>query len=95
MLWVFAIALTPWSAFHHHQTVNEPVEKHCTHKFHVKTSQEVCLVCSAHFEKHYILSETLYTTYLNSQLLFKSNLVLPSAYTELIFTSLRGPPALS
>ncbi|RZK97951.1 MAG: hypothetical protein EOO89_32680, partial [Pedobacter sp.] len=67
MLWVFSLAITPWSALHHHAESHvDVVEKHCTHKFHLKTSQENCLICKAHFEKNYTLSEQLEITYLDS-----------------------------
>lgn len=95
MLWVFAVALTPWSIFHHHETVNEPVEKHCTHQFHVKTSTETCLMCAAHFEKHYFISNNAYVTYLNVQFVFKTQQAVSSAYAQLISTSLRGPPSFT
>ena len=95
MLWVFALALTPWSAFHHHNQVNESIEKHCTHNFHVKTSQENCLICSAHFEKHYVISGTIFTTCLHSKLVFKNRSVVSGTYAQLISTALRGPPSFS
>ena len=96
MLWVFSLAITPWSALHHHAIVNEgPVEKHCTHKFHVKASQESCLICKAHFEKNYTISDQLIVTYLESYLLKREVLAPSSAYSALISTSLRGPPHTS
>ena len=96
MLWVFSLAITPWSALHHHDNSHEgPVEKHCTHKLHLKTSQENCLICKAHFEKNYTLSDQLTVTYLESSLLTRAILAPSSAYTALISTSLRGPPATS
>ncbi len=96
MLWVFSLAITPWSALHHHADSHEgPAEKHCTHKLHLKTSQENCLICKAHFEKNYTLSEQLTVTYLESTLLKRIALAPSSAYTALISTSLRGPPLSS
>lgn len=95
MLWVFAIALTPWAALHQHKQVNESVEKHCTHKFHVKTSKDNCLICSAHFEKHYVFTESIFTTYLHSKVVFKHKLLISGAYAQLISTALRGPPSFS
>jgi hypothetical protein len=96
MLWVFSLAITPWSALHHHANLHEgPVEKHCTHKLHLKSSQESCLICKAHFEKNYTLSEQLTVTYLESFLIARVVIAPSSAYTALISTSLRGPPVSS
>lgn len=93
MLWVFSLAITPWSALHHHAESHESVvEKHCTHKLHLKTSQENCLICKAHFEKNYTLSEQLSVTYLERSLVTRVVLAPSTAYTALISTSLRGPP---
>jgi len=95
MLWVFSLAITPWSALHHHAESNEgAVEKHCTHKLHLKTSQENCLICKAHFEKNYTISDQLTVTHLQISLIQRLVLNPSSAYTELISTSLRGPPFL-
>lgn len=96
MLWVFTIAITPWGAFHHHAISHEgTVEKNCTHKLHLKTAQENCLICKAHFEKNYTFSEQLTITYLLSTLIERTVLAPSSAYTALISTSLRGPPVIS
>ncbi|MEJ5993568.1 hypothetical protein WG904_03980 [Pedobacter sp. Du54] len=93
MLWVFSLAITPWSAFHHHAIVQEgPVEKHCTHKLHLKTAQENCFICKAHFEKNYTVSDLLAISYLESALVKRVVLAPSSSYTPLISTSLRGPP---
>lgn len=94
MLWVFSLAITPWSAFHHHQNVVTTVEKNCTHKLHVKAEQDHCLICKVHFEKNYIVSVSSFVTYLASNLLERNNPILISSYSELISTSLRGPPQL-
>jgi len=93
MLWVFSLAIIPWGALHHHEEVaNSVVEKNCTHKLHLKTEKETCLICKAHFEKNYTVSEQLTTTYLTSSLVKRVVLAPSSAYTALISTSLRGPP---
>jgi len=93
MLWVFSLAIIPWNALHHHAESHEGVaEKHCTHKLHLKTSQENCLVCKAHFEKNYTVSDQLSITYLSSTLVKRVVVAPSSAYTALISTSLRGPP---
>lgn len=94
MLWVFSLAITPWSSFHHHQNVVTTVEKNCTHKLHVKAEQDHCLICKAHFEKNYTVSVSSHSTYLTSQLLEKNSPIVASSYSELISTSLRGPPQL-
>jgi hypothetical protein len=96
MLWVFSLAITPWSALHHHPEVASiPVEKNCTHKFHVKTNADNCLICKAHFEKNYTVVKASFVTYLNSKLMAKNNPIVTSYYSELISTSLRGPPTFS
>ena len=96
MLWVFSLAITPWSALHHHPEVaSDVVEKNCTHKVHVKTSADNCLICKAHFEKNYTISSASFITYLNSKLLTKNMPIVISSYTALISTSLRGPPVFS
>ena len=93
MLWVFSLAITPWSSLHRHENVATVVEKDCTHKLHVKTQQDSCLICKAHFEKDYTVSVASHVTYLVSQLLEQSSPVLTSSYAELISSSLRGPPS--
>ncbi|HTN00174.1 MAG TPA: hypothetical protein VL088_15565 [Pedobacter sp.] len=94
MLWVFSLAITPWSAMHHHEEVNiEPVEKHCTHKVHFKTQQENCLICKAHFEKNYTVSSQLNTIHLQSENVIRGIVIYTNAYPALISTSLRGPPS--
>ncbi|SFH28983.1 hypothetical protein SAMN04489864_10874 [Pedobacter insulae] len=93
MLWVFSLAITPWSAMHSHEEVRvEPVEKHCTHKFHFKTQQENCLICKAHFEKNYTASAKIKVIPLQSEDVITSVVVYTNAYSALISTSLRGPP---
>lgn len=96
MLWVFSLAITPWSVLHHHKEVASiNAEKHCTHKFHVKTTEDTCLICKAHFEKNYTVATTSHVTYLTSKLLAKNHPIVTSSYVALISTSLRGPPVLS
>lgn len=93
MLWVFSLAITPWSSLHHHENIASTVEKDCTHKLHVKTEQDRCLICEAHFEKNYIVSVSSHITYLTSQLLEGNNPILTSSYSALVSASLRGPPS--
>jgi len=96
MLWVFSLAITPWSALHHHAEVaGNAVEKNCTHKVHVKTNTDNCLICKAHFEKNYTISKVNFITYLNSKLMSRHIPIVTSSYTALISTSLRGPPVFS
>jgi len=96
MLWVFSLAITPWSALHHHEDLPEvAAEQHCTHKFHVKNSQENCLICAAHFEKNYVQTNNTFRFYVKTQLLVKPVSIVKSTYTALISTSLRGPPAFA
>lgn len=95
MLWVFSLASTPWNSLHHHKEEATTVEKHCTHKLHLKAEQDHCLICKAHFEKNYTVSVSSYVTYLTSQLLEKNSPIVTSSYSELISTSLRGPPSFS
>lgn len=95
MLWVFSLAITPWGALHHHETEHVAVEKNCTHKLHIKTQQDTCLICAAHFEKNYTVTNYTYATYLNGKQLIKNNAIVIGSYTELISTALRGPPAFS
>ncbi|MBB2151009.1 hypothetical protein [Pedobacter gandavensis] len=95
LLWVFAIALTPFSAFHHHEEeVQCQNEKVCTHKLHVGSHVETCLVCAAHFEKNYLQEQTQFQVYLETIPVIKHYALLTGSYTELISTSLRGPPAV-
>lgn len=96
MLWVFSLAITPWSALHHHAEVAaNSVEKNCTHKVHVKTNSDTCLICKAHFEKNYTITKGTFITYLGSKLMAQNNPIVTSSYSELISTSLRGPPVFS
>lgn len=94
MLWVFFLALTPWSSFHHHQEVKYSCENEtiCTHKVHLSTHADQCLICSAHFEKTYILTQHFFNVYENPSIYIQNQHIEPALYTELISTSLRGPP---
>ncbi|WP_110828699.1 hypothetical protein [Pedobacter nutrimenti] len=96
LLWVFAIALTPWSALHHHdqQDVHSAREKVCTHKLHISSHADTCLICAAHFEKDFVQSGTTFRIFLSVQSLPKIHPLISGSYTELIESSLRGPPAV-
>ena len=96
LLGVFFIALTPWASFHHHEEVayackNEPV---CGHKLHISSHAEQCLVCAAHFEKNFTHTSQLTHFCLTKVVFLKSHVVTVNAYTALISTALRGPPAV-
>lgn len=95
LLWVFTLAITPWSSLHHHEEQVTVVEKHCTHHLHLKTTQETCLICKAHFEKKFVVSKAFTITYLESEVFHSATLNVTSSYAELISTSLRGPPVFS
>ncbi len=97
LLWVFAIALTPWSALHHHEEQQDYCAKNgkeCMHKFHVGKEKHNCLICSAHFEKDYYTDAVPYQAKLQSKAIVKNYTLTGGCYTELIGTSLRGPPAV-
>jgi len=96
VLGIFSLAITPWAAFHHHdEVVQTTAEKNCTHKFHVKTQKETCLICAAHFEKHYTVAKSSFVIYLFGKLITAEHPMVSSSFTELISTSLRGPPSFS
>ena len=96
LLWVFSLAITPWSSLHQHEELKASVvEKHCTHKLHLKTEQDTCLICKAHFEKNYTVTKANFITYLESRLMSTPITIVSSSYAELISTSLRGPPVFS
>ncbi|RQO72410.1 hypothetical protein DBR43_14535 [Pedobacter sp. KBW06] len=94
LLWVFAIALTPFGALHHHDEAPQCLknEKTCTHKLHVSNHTETCLVCAAHFEKNYLHEYTHFQVFLEIRTLSKYYALVSGSYTELIGSSLRGPP---
>jgi hypothetical protein len=95
LLWVFAIALTPFSAFHdHHHAEPKCVahEKACTHKVHVSNHAEECLICAAHFEKNYIATAYHFEVYLVNKPATPYYPTVSGFYTELVGLALRGPP---
>lgn len=91
ILAVFAMAITPWSAIHHHDNT-VAVEKNCTHKIHVKTASDNCLICKAHFEKNYTADFYNYIVHLKIELIKRIFPVISGSFTEVIATCLRGPP---
>lgn len=95
MLLVFAIALTPWSTLHHHeeeQTGCVKYAKMCMHRAHIGNQTHNCLVCSAHFEKDYLTVTHSFEMKSHRVAMIKTYVLLQASYTELIGTSLRGPP---
>jgi hypothetical protein len=119
LLLVFAIALTPFSIFHHHEesprceenlahakalvvdlaAVGNSVygadhdhSKSCSHKFHISGPTDHCLICSAHFEKSYTNSEFHYQVYQDFKPVSKRYSAVSGSFTELVGSSLRGPP---
>ncbi|WP_343530462.1 hypothetical protein [Pedobacter sp.] len=95
MLGVFALAITPWSALHHHEENIIVKEKHCTHTVHVKTSTETCLICKAHFEKNFTTSFQNFLIHLKSNYIKRTTPSVAVAFTEIIASCLRGPPIFS
>jgi hypothetical protein len=94
LLWVFFIALTPWSALHHHAEVsysctNEPV---CKHKLHIGTHQEQCLVCAAHFEKDYVSTWNYFQIYITNSIFLHSQPFHAEVYASSVAIAVRGPP---
>lgn len=97
MLWVFAIALTPFGAFHNHSHEHPEVkcsitQKNCTHKLHIGTQTEHCLICEAHFEKNYTTVKHHFRFYVVSKPVTKFYGTVSNSYTRLIDLALRGPP---
>ena len=95
MLWVFAIALTPFGVFHHHdhhEVKCSSHEQHCAHKLHIGSQTEHCLICEAHFEKDYTTGQHHFQVYLLSKPVRKLYRVASNSYTRLINLALRGPP---
>lgn len=92
ILAIFSLAITPLSILHHHEE-NIPIhEKNCTHTVHVKTSSENCLVCKAHFEKHFISDFHNYIVYLKGNIVEHVFSLVGNSFTDIIASCLRGPP---
>ncbi len=95
LLWVFAIAITPFSVFHNHQHEERECvvhEKSCTHQLHVGSHTEQCLVCAAHFEKNYTTSIQHFQVYLENRTVIRYYATASGFYTKLVGLALRGPP---
>jgi hypothetical protein len=96
MLWLFTIALIPWSTLHHHEEEQDTCVKYakmCMHRAHVGNQSHNCLICSAHFEKDYITTTHSFEMKSHGIVLIKAYVLLNASYTALISTSLRGPPS--
>lgn len=92
ILAVFSLAITPWSALHHHEETKIVKEENCTHTVHVKSSAEQCLVCKVHFEKNFVSDFHNYIVYLRANLVESFFPLVSSSFTEVIASCLRGPP---
>ncbi|AOM77617.1 hypothetical protein [Pedobacter steynii] len=96
LLWVFAVALIPFGALHHHEEEVQCVkhQKTCSHKLHVSNHTDNCLICAAHFEKNYLHQYTHFQVFLEMRTISKDYATASGSYTELIGSSLRGPPVV-
>ena len=95
LLMVFAITLTPFSAFHNHdEAATTCVEKgeSCSHQFHIHAHSEKCLICTIHFEKNYDHVQVQYTLYNEIGVVIKPFPAVSGNFTKLISLGLRGPP---
>jgi len=68
--------------------------RECMHKVHVGSERHNCLICSAHFEKDYYTPAVPYYSKPESKPVVRNYALTGFAYTALIGTSLRGPPAV-
>mgnify|MGYP003587728219 CR=1 FL=1 len=93
ILAIFSLAITPWSALHHHEETTTVHEKNCTHTVHVKTSSENCLVCKAHFEKNFVSDFHNYVVYLKANIVENVFSLVGNPFTDIIASCLRGPPS--
>jgi len=95
LLMVFAMALTPFAAFHdHHHEAPVCVKNHqdCGHKFHIHEGGDNCLICKAHFEKNYAVQQVQCHYFSITRTFMPAMPPVKGSYTELISLSLRGPP---
>lgn len=96
LLAVFSLAILPWNVVHKHDAPlsRSIAEKHCTHKEHIQSYQEQCLICNAHFEKSYTVQQKSFSLIVDKPADLHFSPICQTAYVELIATSLRGPPSL-
>jgi hypothetical protein len=92
VLGIFSLAITPWSALHHHEKIVEVKEKNCTHTGHVNNSADNCLICKAHFEKNFTSNFHRYTVYLKGEVIKRTAPIVSASFTKIVATCLRGPP---
>lgn len=95
ILAIFSLAIIPWASLHSHEEVTHIAEENCTHKVHVKKADEHCLICKAHFEKNYTKTSVSFVVFFKEYVLDKVVIILGQTFTQLISTSLRGPPSFS
>ena len=64
------------------------------HKLHLSTRGDHCLICAAHFEKTYVKTIHHFQVYFQTQPIIYNQATITGSYTDLIGSSLRGPPIL-
>lgn len=95
LLGVFLFAITPFSIFHQHENQLVQVkEDHCTHKIHVTTQKDNCLVCKAHFEKNYLLNAEVWAIVTPVTTLNFLEYTVDAVDLDVPQTQHRGPPVL-
>ncbi len=92
LLVVFALAITPWAIFHHHEA---PVatETNCGHTVHFKSSVPDCLVCQVHFEKNYTAAALVFKVFEHAVFLDRAFILEGIPLITPVFCKQRGPPA--
>ena len=98
LLLCFSVTALPLDFFHTHTTKTSCSEgaRHstCHHKLHISKAEYPCFACNVHFDKTFILSESVVT------LLEISDVrLLPAKRVEFYFEKLsshssRGPPSI-
>lgn len=93
LLGVFTLGITPWEAMHKHGVENVIVsEEVCLHNGHVQAKPVKCIVCVKHFDTVYTSFIPTFEVFLEDAKVFYTSQVASMQFTELISTSLRGPP---
>ncbi len=97
LLGIFTIGITPWEAFHGHNLDNEIVlsERDCLHNGHVQAKPVKCIVCVSHFDKVFVLTTPVFEFFADETPVSYSINKSADTFTDLIATSLRGPPTRS
>ena len=94
LLMVFAMATAPLNLLHHHEAKTRCLkgELRCMHKEHLQNQSENCLICTFHFEKTFSTQE-FFTPFFSGEKFPRTPFTeLGCSYTDLIGSSLRGPP---